>query len=157
MAEYGSITSETTWKKVDMPSGVPICEQVVSAESINASDNFLWPTPATLDYGSGISPRVQITGYLASVVKRLATIPYCQRLNIPLSEIKDYIRLHPEYSRWLMGYPPTWNECVPDYEIYTRINTIIYECGGDFENCVTSILAIIERELRDTEMPLFRS
>lgn len=98
------------WKHWDMQSGQPICALRASALRTLGKDSGSsgWPTPTVTDANRGVKPpRITDTGIpLTQMISGLTQ----NGLNAEMGGIEKY-QLNPAFSRWLMGYPPEWDDC----------------------------------------------
>ena len=80
-----------------------------------------WPSPTAQDHSRGVKrPRPQDTGIPLS--QRVAQIsmdeparikPDGTTLTGSTAGMESGGQLNPAHSRWLMGYPPEWDDCAP--------------------------------------------
>ena len=138
LAASGSPEYSLTWKEWVMESGPPICALRASARRTSGNDSGLLPkghpTPAARDHRSEKSNQhgknarpLNETALMAFAGTPTPTAmdgergsrpPRPHDRGIPLSQCfattgdTDERRLNPHFSRWLMGYPAAWLNCV---------------------------------------------
>lgn len=107
MGLNGSPEFALTWKEQAMPWGPPIFRLAASARRISGNDCGLspWATPKASDgeKSSALSVRRREAG------RKPDNLPGQVRPFLGLTAQDG--ALHPEVSRWLMGYPTVWSNC----------------------------------------------
>ena len=84
-----------------------------------AADQAGWPTPAQTDHKGGYeggrirdgklsTDRLDVTAQIAGPARRTAT---GEMLTGCSAGMESGGQLNPAHSRWLMGYPPAWDDC----------------------------------------------
>lgn len=116
----GCAIYKLTWKEKTTPSGLPYSQLVASALRIKETDFSLeracWPTPRARDYhteGAGKhSPSLARLAEAVSQRPSPVTIkPNGKIATAFYAPIKNSGQLDPDHSRWLMGFPPEWDDC----------------------------------------------
>jgi hypothetical protein len=113
MGDTGSIMFRLTWKHWDMPSGRRICALRASALRMSDSDFSSWPTPTARDHKDGAAPSVRASGRTDLLAHCVQLADSGAALDGSLAETEKHGQLNPTHSRWLMGLPPEWDDCVP--------------------------------------------
>lgn len=139
MAAYGSPEYELTWKRWDMPQGVPICALRASPRRMLDSAYIGWPTPRASDGAKNIrtpagsmkeierkgSPQdlIQTVHYLGwptpTAITNTGGAALCkwggarsrERLREAVGNTVLNGALNPAFPCWLMGYPAAWVNC----------------------------------------------
>lgn len=118
MAGFGSPLYVLTWKSWAIRLGPPICALRASARRTSGSgcsgSHAGWATPTTRDHKD--------TGDLSTSMRRadgqdrFDTVPrqmYGAQIDGSPVSMDPAAQLDPGHSRWLMGYPPEWDDCAP--------------------------------------------
>ncbi|ADA82376.1 DNA methyltransferase [Escherichia phage K1ind1] len=117
-----------TWKEKTTPSGLPYFQLVASAHRTKESGSSLvrtnWPTPTANDYrGSGETvirkdgkdrtfDRLDYsTEQGLKITQPIRITASGQILTGSDAGMENSGQLNPAHSRWLMGYPPEWDDC----------------------------------------------
>lgn len=124
----GCAIYKLTWKEKTTPSGLPYSQLVASAHRTNATDcssaRTTWPTPTANDYrGSGETvirkdgkdrtfDRLDYsTEQGLKITQPIRITASGQILTGSDAGMENSGQLNPAHSRWLMGYPPEWDDC----------------------------------------------
>lgn len=126
LPKVGSTIYSLTWRMKDTPAGRQYCQLVASGHRTNANGCFLvrtaWPTPTASDY-KGSGPTVIRKDGKNRTFDRLVyaaeqgiteSIRFTDRGKVLTGSdvpTANGVRLNPEFSRWLMGYPAGWGSC----------------------------------------------
>jgi hypothetical protein len=112
----GSPEYALTWKHLAMQSGPPILQRRAWPHRTSASEFSGWPTPSAQEMRT--KDREQLERRRAECKERTgngngfgltlgnAVTLYCATTDGPAE-------LSPAHTRWLMGFPPEWDDCAP--------------------------------------------
>jgi hypothetical protein len=116
----GSTLFKMTWKASATPSGRSV--SLLRASALRTSDNGFtsWVSPSARDWKDTPGMATTATNPDGSVRLRVDQLPRQavlaasgQTLNGCVVETTSTARFNPAHSRWLMGLPQEWDDCVP--------------------------------------------
>lgn len=124
LATGGSTLCSLSWSNKVTPAQRQYCQLSASVLRTFATDCSLSPTPTTqegrkdpdLMKSRGRDPRTEWTAHQAMYDPRewgLSHLVNGEWLNGTVQLMAGTGRLNPAHLRWLMGFPPTWEECAP--------------------------------------------
>jgi hypothetical protein len=113
LPKHGLIAFSMTWRELVTPAGRRFCLLRASAPRTSGTEYGSWPTPRARDWHSekaGPKTLAKKTGRPLNevVFSYLGETPFGS-----LAETVEPGRLNPAFSRWLMGFPPEWDDCAP--------------------------------------------
>lgn len=118
----GSILFKETWKESVTASGLLVCLLHALERRTAATGYGSWPTPQVADdnnsrsanpqtYSQNRLMRKNACSNLAQTAQAL--VPSGQILTGSCAKMVSGGPLNPAHSRWLMGFPPEWDDCAP--------------------------------------------
>lgn len=123
----GCVIYKLTWREKTTPSGLPYSQLVASAHRTSETDCSLahttWPTPRSADGEKnvrtldGALSEIQRKGgpqdvaQAAAITQPIRITAFGQILTGSDAGMGNSGQLNPAHSRWLMGYPPEWDDC----------------------------------------------
>ena len=111
----GSTLYKLTWKERTTPSGLSICALRASAPRTSGNGFGSWPTPTTRDHKDGHEqqavPINALLGRVAWLTGPARLTATGEMLTGSSADMSGGGQLNPAHSRWLMGYPPAWDDC----------------------------------------------
>ena len=123
----GSMEYSMTWKEKTTPAGRSYCQLVASARRTSGSDCSGWPTPQCPNMDSGnsdYSRKVDVAMGLRESVNAPLALFTAKTAKPAASQA-----LNPAFSRWLQGYPSSWDQASPGYDAWQKMQDA-FASGG---------------------------